>query len=239
MSGLASTNYRRLDPNEIVRVAAECATAWQDPAIPQRQYDLAVEHELEQLRIGKFCAPFSALMQCLRRLPLGVSLKFPTLLDVGASSGYYSEVLRLANFKCRYMGCDFSEAFAALARTLYPNINYDVADARRLPYPSNFFDIVLHGAVLMHCLEYELAIMEATRVADKYVIFHRTPVLLDKPTEFYVKDAYGVRTLEIWFNQDDLNSIFKSNRLVLVHSETVFMDATERRGHKTYLLAKS
>lgn len=239
MSSVISGNYRELAPGEIQRVAQECANAWQDPEIPRRQFELAVKPELEALRAGVPCAPFSVLAKLLRKLPLGLTANYPRLLDVGASSGYYSEVLRLLNFKCDYYCVDFSEAFKMLAEELYPGIAFMVRDARQLRFPDKSYEIVLHGAVLMHCLEYPQAIREAVRVASKFVIFHRNPILLHQPTKYWLKEAYSVPCVEIHFNEDELLQMFKAHGLTLVHSENIFMDAATGFGHRSYLLAKA
>lgn len=236
MSTQVSTNYRELTPIEVEQVAAGTANAWQDASIPLRQYEACVKSELDDLRNGKPCAPFAALAKCLRKLPIGCSASRPRLLDVGASGGYYSEVLQVLNFRCQYTGCDFSPAFFELAEALYPAIDFDVADAANLPYADNSFPIVLHGAVLMHCRAYPQVIREAARVASRFVVFHRTPVRLNKPTAFFEKEAYGVRCLEIHFNEAELLQLFDAAGLALVHTECVFWDASQHYGHRSYLL---
>jgi hypothetical protein len=231
-----STDYRELAKSEIASVAEQCAQAWQDPAIPRRQYELAAKPELDKFRMGEPAAPFYALLKCLEYAEL--SLK-PSLLDVGASGGYYKEVFEIDDFSVDYRGCDFSPAFKSLAEDLYPGIAFDVADARALPYADESFDVVLHGALLMHCREYREAIREAARVAKRYVIFHRTPVLLYGETKYWLKRAYDVPCLEIHFNEQELLGLFAANNLTLIHTEDVFFDTARGFGHRSYLLAKS
>jgi 2-polyprenyl-3-methyl-5-hydroxy-6-metoxy-1,4-benzoquinol methylase len=232
-----SENYRRLDPAEVPALATELADAWKDQSIPQLQYDMAVKDELEAMRRGEPpCAPFLALLKCM----FGVSneLRGPksSLLDVGASAGYHSEVLAWNQFKMRYTAVDFSPAFKQFAERTYPGIKYDVGDARALPYADSSFDIVLHGAVLMHCLEYEKATQEAARVASQYVIFHRTPIVNEGPMQFWEKTAYGVPCVEIHFNEYELLNLFEDFGLDVVHEELVVKAADY--SHKTYLCAK-
>lgn len=236
MSVSVSTNYRELTHAEAEVLAGVYDKAWQDPEIPRRQYESVVKPELEWFRSGNKVAPFDALVKCLTNKMWFNTLK-PTMLDVGASGGYYSEIVHSV-YPFDYTGCDYSEAFQRLAGELYPGIKFDVADARALPYESESFDIVLSGAAIMHIAEYELAIAEAARVASKYVIFHRTPVLTDAATKFFEKEAYGVRCLEIHFNKSELAALFEANELDPVHSEEVFWNHAERFGHMTYLLKK-
>lgn len=235
MSGVVSGNYRRLAPHEIFAWAAECAKAWQDPAIPGRQYEIA-EPELRALREGNPCAPFVALSRCLKRIQPFFANR-PRLLDVGASGSYYSEVLSLLGFTVDYRGVDYSEAFQRLAGQLYPGVHFDVADATALPYEDNAVEIVLHGACIMHIANYERALMEAARVTSRYVVLHRTPVLAEGPTQYFRKEAYGVPCLEIHFNELALLEVLRRFGLFLAYVTDVF---TTDYGfaHRTYLLEK-
>lgn len=237
MSSSVSTNYRELAQHEIAEVAASCAEAWKSADIPARQYAI-VKPELENYRKGGACAPFDALVRCLKRLPEEMKWPETKFLDVGASAGYYLEILRQASFHCDYAACDFSPAFKALAEELYPGINFDVADARQLPYESGSFDIVLSGCVMLHTLEYEQVLAETARVTRQYALFHRTPVLTTKPTAFYVKEAYQVPCLEIWFNEQELLSLFRKYGLSVIWQYDVFFDFSESRGHREYLVRK-
>jgi SAM-dependent methyltransferase len=238
MSGV-STNYRQLEPGEVEQVAAECAEAWKAEMIPIRQYQLAARKELEAYRAGDLMTePFHTLVNCMRALPVEFLHSVPSLLDVGASGGYYRDVLRIAGLMFRYTGCDFSESFRRLAQELYPDIKFDMADARQLPYENQSFDVVLSGACMMHVREYSKVLSEAARVAKKYVVLHRTPVLTTKPTTFYRKEAYSVPCLECHFNEAELFDLFRENRLCVINKETVFWEPEKSFGHLTYLLEK-
>lgn len=237
MSGV-SENYRELNIDEVDAVAIECASAWKDISIPKAQYELCVRRELEYLTEGFPCAPFKALTNCLFNIPFGELIDHkPTLLDIGASSGYYRSVLELSGFNFDYFGLDFSPAFRDMALSLYPDIHFDVGDARSLPYANNNFDVVLHSACLMHIADYNTAIKEAVRVASRYVVFHRTPTI-SGPTRYWRKEAYGVPCLEIHFNQGDLLQIFQANNLSVLHTENVFQDQ-DGFSHRTFLCRKN
>lgn len=237
MSTSVSTNYRELRPEEIAEVAASCAEAWKSPEIPIRQYQV-VAPELERYRRGEQVPPFDALIRCLQRLPEEMKWPETKFLDVGASAGYYMEILRQNSFHCDYTACDFSPAFKVLAEGLYPGIKFDVADARQLPYESGSFDIVLSGCVMLHTLEYEQVLAETARVTRQYALFHRTPILTQKPTTYFEKSAYSVRCLEIWFNEQELLSLFRKYGLSVIWQDDVFFDFAESRGHREYLVRK-
>ena len=97
---------------------------------------------------------------------MATGIAAPRLLEVGCGSGYYSEVFAdLVPGGVGYTGIDYSEAMIARARARYPSTAFEVADATRLPYPDDAFDIVFNGVSLMHIIDYQAAIREAARVA--------------------------------------------------------------------------
>lgn len=234
-----SNNYRKIDLDEARRVSVELADAWKDDAIPIRQFELAVKKELEILRLGELREPYAALVRCLRRLPVGLNHSGTHLLDAGAASGYYGEVLKLSGFEFSYNAMDFSPAFKDLAMNLYPGIKFIVADASNIPCLDKVYDIVLTGAVMMHCLEYEKVFAEAVRVSNKYIILHRTPVLTEQPTTYFVKDAYGIPCVEIHFNESELFELFVKYDVSVIWQDDIFRDASGMFGHRNYVLIKN
>jgi len=132
---------------------------------------------------------------------------------------------------------DYSESFKRVAKALYPDVAFDVGDARALPYQDEAFDVVLHGSAILHILQYEKAIQEAARVARRYVLFHRTAVDVKNPTSFHYKEAYDRPVLEIRFSHDELLRIFRRSGLKYVTEKDLFMTESGY-GHRTYVLAK-
>lgn len=231
-----SDNYVPLDATDAARVWNGLQNAWQDAAIPLRQRSI-VEAELRAFRAGAPVPVFDSFVEVLGRLP---ATGGESLLEIGCSSGYYSEVLAARGLDVKYRGCDYSEAFIELARRSYPNLPFDVMDATQLGYESDRFDIVVSGCCLLHILDYPSAIAETGRVARHYAIFHRTPVLQKSATRHFTKDAYGVKTIEIHFNEKELVRLFAQNRLQVVDILTI--DAGGRNGDafavKTYVCRK-
>jgi ubiquinone/menaquinone biosynthesis C-methylase UbiE len=180
---------------------------------------------------------FDTLVEPLARmrLPSGSSL-----LEVGCSSGFYSEVLSARGIDVRYTGADYSPAFIDLARRCYPGLAFDVMDATRLAYSDSQFDVVVSGCCLLHILDYPAAIAETARVAARYAVFHRTPVQHLAPTRHFTKQAYGVTTLEICFNEAELVRLFAQHGLLV--TDVVTLDAHSRDGEafavKTYACRK-
>ena len=70
------------------------------------------------------------------------------ILDLGCGNGRLYELLK--NKPIDYYGIDNSEKLIEIAKSRYPNINFQVADALNLPFPENFFDKVVSVAVFHH-----------------------------------------------------------------------------------------
>src|SRR5262245_41999195 len=90
--------------------------AWQDPDMQRRQYETVVCHELEAFARDEPIAPYDAFIRLVRGHPLPPGAE---LLDVGASCGYYSQVLDISDIPYLYTGLDYSHHYAELAEKLF------------------------------------------------------------------------------------------------------------------------
>jgi len=230
-----STGYRPIAPTAATEIAGRFRDSWRDDQLPDRQRRL-VDPQLQRYANGEPNAMFDALVDLLRPLPLDRG----TLLEIGCSSGYYSEVLAHRRVPLAYRGCDYSDAFVRMARHYYPAVTFDVADATALPYPDRAFDVVVSGCCLLHIPEYQQAVRETARVARHYAIFHRTPVLASSPTRYFTKEAYGVKTVEIHFDEGELMRLFAQHHLQLIDLRTIAVDwhGGDAVLNRTYLCGK-
>ena len=235
-----SSHYVSLQADEAGTEGQRLRTAWQDIALPQKQREL-VEQQLKQYRAGVRIDVFDVFANSLRALPdLAPGM---SLLEIGCSSGFYSEVLDIAGLPMKYTGCDYSDAFIRLAREKYPAIEFAVEDATSLHYPDRSFDVVVSGCCLLHIPEYPKGIEETARVARSYAIFHRTPVVWGQLEQWYRKKAYGVETVEIHFNEPEFLALLARNGLELIATHTLSeesADASGAQGHasRTYVCRK-
>jgi SAM-dependent methyltransferase len=235
-----SSNYVSLQGEEVNAEGRRLRNSWQDDALPQRQREL-VDQQLRQYRSGARIDVFNIFVESIRNLP---NLGSPaTLLEVGCSSGFYSEVIEISGLPIKYSGCDYSDAFIRLARARYPSVDFAVEDATALHYVDSSFDIVVSGCCLLHIPEYKKGIEETARVARRYAIFHRTPVVWGQPERWYRKNAYGVETVEIHFNETEFLDLFAKHDLELISTYTLSeqsADATRYLGHanRTYVCRK-
>ncbi len=212
---IVSSGYTEVNEEEISGESLRLRNAWRAEILPKRQRRL-VDQQLADFRRGVCIDVFDVLVRALgKRL---IDEYNTSVLEVGCSSGYYSEVLTIANLAVTYTGCDYSEQFVQLARQIYPELHFDVEDAAQLSYADNAFDIVISGCCLLHIAEYKTAIAETARVAACYAIFHRTPVVIGRPDRYFRKMAYGVETLEIHFNESDFLELLADNGLELLET---------------------
>ncbi len=234
-----AAHFHPVSPENFTGVSERLSASWMADGIPGEQWAV-VEPQLASYRAGKPSATFDALVDILvHNVP---ELHNRSLLEIGCSSGYHSEVLRCRGVEASYQGCDFSPAFIRLARQMYPAIRFDVEDATRLRYNSDSFDIVVSGCCLLHISEYEKAIAEAARVSREFVVFHRTPVLHMTGPAFYTKNAYGVEMLEIHFHEQQLVRMFTTHKLHVVDINSHLSLPESRHSepllYKTYLCQK-
>lgn len=213
---------------------------WQDPDLPTKQR-VIVTKELATIRqTHQFPPHMQAIIDQMRSL----QLTQPSVLEIGCSSGYYSEIFKLAGLDLRYQGCDYSAAFVNLAKELYPHYPFQVDDNTQLHYADRQFDVVVSGCCILHILNYPKAITETIRVAKQYVIFSRTPVIHLHPTVYTKKKGYGIDMVEIIFNESELFQLFRDNGLTVLASTTFGLgpklpDIAESTFSKTYLCARS
>lgn len=232
-----STHYVEMAADETGRESARLRMAWLNDDMPARQREL-VDRQLAAYRRGEEVAVFDVLVKSLRDLA-GVAAPM-RVLEVGCSSGYYSEVFRIAKLDVDYTGCDYSEPFVMLARQRHPGLSFDVQDATALVYADNAYDVVISGCCLLHIPEYQAAVAETARVASRYAIFHRTPVVLGQPNKYYRKQAYGVETVEIHFNEPQFLQLLADCGLELLTVHTLSEDVSQGAGSatRTYVCKK-
>lgn len=234
-----STDYSVIERDHLDEEAQRLRSSWKDEGLPERQRSL-VDRQLEEYRKGLSIDVFDVFVRALQE----TGVENGSLLEVGCSSGYYAEVMSIKALPYSYTGCDYSAAFIELARNRYPNLAFAVGDATQLDYVDDAFDVVVSGCCLLHIPEFDKAVAETARVARHWAIFHRTPVVTGMSDQYYRKRAYGVETIEIHFNEDELLQRFARHGLELVQTFTLGessgapQDASSRHV-RTYLCRKT
>jgi len=226
-----SSGYELINP---ATVNEKLKNAWKDSNIPLRQRGL-VQKELESMYKGKPPSVYIALASALK------PYIYPkcSILEIGCSSGYYYEIIQyLLNTKINYTGVDLSDSFIKMAKDFYPAANFQTADGDNLPFNDESFYISISSCVLLHVINYKDHIRETARVAKKYVVAHRTPVCKKRPTVYLKKQAYGVSTVELHYNENEIISEFLSNNLKLINIITIFANEQSDNYDITYVFEK-
>jgi SAM-dependent methyltransferase len=219
--GGVSSGYRRVAADQSAGRGAALRGAWQNEGLPAQQRRL-VDQELAAIRSGGPSTVPDNLVRLIRPLVQSFARSSQvSLLEIGCSSGYYSEIFESRHLGVAYHGCDYSPAFVRMAKQYYPAVPFSVADGASMPMRGDAFDIVLSGCCLLHIPEYDQAICESARIARRYVVFHRTPILQDVPTRYFTKRAYGVDTIEIHFNEEEFVSLLAKHGLAVVAVSTL------------------
>jgi ubiquinone/menaquinone biosynthesis C-methylase UbiE len=234
---LFSTDYRVLSGVEEAQRAAASSGGWLAARTVARQ-QRAYESLIAAMKRGEPRLDLRVAAEAVG----ATNIETPRLLEVGCGSGYYSEVFATLRPGVDYTGIDYSDAMITRARTRYPSMAFEVADATKLPYADGGFDIVFNGVSLMHIIDYPAAIREATRVAARYCIFHSVPVFDDYQTTFLSKYAYGGPVVEIVFGKQELMKLCHDAGLRLEREwPSIPYDVHEVTGHhsttETYLFA--
>ena len=235
---LPSADYRVLGGIDDARRAANSSGGWFAARTVSRQ-ERAYRGLIAAMKDGQPRLDFRIAAEAVA----ATGLSNPRLLEIGCGSGYHSEVLAaLLPGGVRYTGIDYSDAMIARAREHYPSIAFEVADATKLPYADQAFDIAFNGVSLMHIIDYQAAIGEAARVA-RFCIFHSVPVFDDYRTTFLSKYAYGAPVVEVVFGRQELMSLCNEAGLRLMREwPGIAYDVHEVTGHHssaaTYLFAR-
>jgi SAM-dependent methyltransferase len=120
-------------------------------------------------------AGWDVLKRAFRRL-IPVPVKGP-MLDVGCGTGSSLQIYE-GSF-ATYTGVDLSPASIASARSRFPQHEWVVADACKLPFPDESFGLVAFSSVLHHIPDFGAALVEARRVLKRDgVVFAYDPNLM-------------------------------------------------------------
>src|SRR5574339_208916 len=177
--------------------------SWKHPDIPARQWK-AIEIERAYLSNGEYhkVPPFKSFIDSCNWINDRELREEMDVLDAGASSGYYGQVLKAAGYDWSYTAMDYSPYFQYFAKSVYPYIRFDIGDILDMPYADKTFKIVVLSLINLHPDDWGQAISEAFRVARKYVIFHRF-ALSDGITKVYENEAYGVKMIHNYLSSSE------------------------------------
>jgi SAM-dependent methyltransferase len=117
------------------------------------QYLLDKTHQDYNLIARDFSSTRRFIWQGLEPL-YNYALPREKVLDLGCGNGRLLQIFKEIDID--YTGVDSSEKLIEIARKIYPNAKFEVADALHLTFPNNHFDKIYSIAVLHHIPSNEL-----------------------------------------------------------------------------------
>ena len=180
-------------PTTKAATAEEVAAAYGDNKLAQVLYhdwEAATYDEKWSISFDRRCIEYARdRFEAITGSP--DALPYATALELGAGTGFFSLNLKQAGIVDEVHVTDLSpgmvEAAKANAEMLGFSVQGKVADAERIPYDDNTFDIVVGHAVIHHIPDVEAAFREILRVLKPGGRF----VIAGEPTK--VGDRYARR----------------------------------------------
>lgn len=137
------------------------------------------------------------------------------VLDVGCASGWLAARIAKILPQASVTGVDVSPKMIDYAKVVHPDINFVHADAQKLPFPKESFDLIVCTETLEHVVDPLGVLLEIRRCLAKKgeaIISMDTGSLLFKIIWFFWVKTKG----KVWqkahlhkFNQDKLKKLFK------------------------------
>lgn len=129
--------------------------------VPPDYYDKGIAKNL--LQRAWHTQKLSQILKILpKNLPAGRQVL--KILDIGCSSAVLTAEVAKALPKSKVTGLDSYKGAIDFARQKYPHIDFVVADAHKLPFAANTFDLVICTETLEHVVYPKKALTEMLRV---------------------------------------------------------------------------
>ncbi len=94
-------------------------------------------------------------------------IQFQNCLDVGCASGFMVSEISKTFPHAKYFGIDIYDKAIEYARKMYPNINFENASASKIPFRSNYFDLILFYETIEHVENPVQCLLEIKRILKK------------------------------------------------------------------------
>jgi SAM-dependent methyltransferase len=149
--------------------AQQVAAAWDDPKLANVLYhdwEAAGYDEKWSISFDERCIDYAR--DRFAHVAGRAGWPYPSCLELGCGTGFFSLNLKLAGVLDDAHVTDLSPGMVEVARRNARSLGFDVlgrvADAERLPYDDDSFDLVIGHAVLHHIPDVERALREVLRV---------------------------------------------------------------------------
>lgn len=94
-------------------------------------------------------------------------ISFQNCLDVGCASGFMISEIAKVLPHANYFGIDIYDKAIKHAKKRYPHIKFKVASASKLPFNSNYFDLILFYETIEHVENPKECLLEIKRVLKR------------------------------------------------------------------------
>ncbi|MDP9094868.1 MAG: class I SAM-dependent methyltransferase [Actinomycetota bacterium] len=149
--------------------AEQVAAAWHDPKLANVLYhdwEAGTYDEKWSISFDERCIDYAR--DRFQHIAGDRGWPYPKSLELGCGTGFFTLNLKLAGILAEGHVTDLSPGMVEVAernaRALGFHVSGRVADAERLPYEDNAFDLVVGHAVLHHIPDVELCLREVLRV---------------------------------------------------------------------------
>ncbi|PZS14172.1 MAG: SAM-dependent methyltransferase [Pseudonocardiales bacterium] len=149
--------------------AEDVAAAWQDPKLANILYhdwEAGTYDEKWSISFDERCTDYAR--DRFVHVAGRAGWPYPTSLELGCGTGFFTLNLKLAGVLQDGHVTDLSPGMVEVAQRNARSLGFEVtgrvADAERLPYDDDSFDLVVGHAVLHHIPDVELALREVLRV---------------------------------------------------------------------------
>jgi len=112
---------------------------------------------------------FNAYLEVPATTSLLKNVKNKKVLDLGCGTGRHTRILKRRGAKV--WGIDLSPKMLEIAKSEIKDVDFKVGTVYKLPYKSNFFDIIVAGLVIGYFKNLDKAFKEIHRVLKKNGIF--------------------------------------------------------------------
>jgi len=155
-------------------------------------------------------------------LKLLSDLSFKNCLEVGSASGYLISEIAKEHPGVNFEAIDAYSKAIEFAKKHYPKINFSVAEAEKLPFKNNQFDVILCYETIEHIRDPQKAVLEMKRVLKKdgkLILAMDSGSLAFRVIWFFWEKSYG----RVWqeahlnpYHYSDLEKLVSKSGLKIV-----------------------
>lgn len=125
-----------------------------------RMYDKFGEqyHKYRKLRLNFY----NSMVDMPAVLSFLKNIKKKKIIDLGCGPGFYSEILKKRGAKV--YGIDISKTLIEIAKREVKEVDFRVADIKKIPFKNNTFDVALSALMLDYIKDWDTVFKEVRRV---------------------------------------------------------------------------